>query len=145
MPFDSYIKPQLLTKTTKERMGCISLDSYIKPQRCPHWEHQRLSCISFDSYIKPQRTSLRPKPVQVVYLLIPTSNHDRRAMEHKQGWLYIFWFLHQTTTCRAPSLWRLSCISFDSYIKPRLFINIVIYRQVVYLLIPTSNHDYSRE
>lgn len=32
MSFDSYIKPQLLTKTTKERMGCISFDSYIKPQ-----------------------------------------------------------------------------------------------------------------
>ncbi len=54
MSFESYIKPQLLTKTTKERMGCISFDSYIKPQL--------LFCLSA-RYL-------------VVYLLIPTSNHN---------------------------------------------------------------------
>ena len=38
----------------KEREGCISFDSYIKPQ--PY----------FDTYV----------PTRVVYLLIPTSNHN---------------------------------------------------------------------
>ena len=34
--------------------------------------------------------------------------------------LYIFWFLHQTTTITEPELIKLGCISFDSYIKPQL-------------------------
>ena len=35
-----------------------------------------LSCISFDSYIKPQRQENYYKKYSVVYLLIPTSNHN---------------------------------------------------------------------
>ena len=34
-----------------------------------------------------------------------------------------------------------SCISFDSYIKPQLYIKVEDHRGVVYLLIPTSNHN----
>ena len=34
----------------------------------------------------------------VVYLLIPTSNHNNTDVLHEKGELYIFWFLHQTTT-----------------------------------------------
>ena len=34
------------------------------------------SCISFDSYIKPQPGMLLPISCTVVYLLIPTSNHN---------------------------------------------------------------------
>ena len=34
------------------------------------------SCISFDSYIKPQQGLWLQQVYQVVYLLIPTSNHN---------------------------------------------------------------------
>ncbi len=34
-------------------------------------------CISFDSYIKPQLVSFSNYIYFVVYLLIPTSNHNR--------------------------------------------------------------------
>ena len=77
------------------------------------------SCISFDSYIKPQ---LKNKPVLlllVVYLLIPTSNHNRKANADASSRLYIFWFLHQTTTVSSRSVVLMGCISFDSYIKPQ--------------------------
>ena len=146
------------------------------------------SCISFDSYIKPQLSLTRVNIKHVVYLLIPTSNHNlRRSLEilwfvvylliptsnHnmydarlKAFRLYIFWFLHQTTT--VPQLdyshvglyifWFLHqtttecafggavarCISFDSYIKPQLFELVYEYINVVYLLIPTSNHNWHR-
>ena len=33
-------------------------------------------CISFDSYIKPQRVGIDRNLFKVVYLLIPTSNHN---------------------------------------------------------------------
>ena len=33
------------------------------------------------------------------------------------------------------------CISFDSYIKPQLLLNLNFSLSVVYLLIPTSNHN----
>ena len=99
----------------------------------------------------------------VVYLLIPTSNHNWPMARHNTLWLYIFWFLHQTTTtlfCGSTSTrcisfdsyikpqlhcpiayLQLCCISFDSYIKPQLHQWILRRRCVVYLLIPTSNHN----
>ena len=121
----------------------------------------------------------------VVYLLIPTSNHNAIRVLSKLGLLYIFWFLHQTTTERAKNLpnivlyifwflhqtttallsrWVLPrCISFDSYIKPQLLRSFLSFSfrcisfdsyikpqpyprcgralKVVYLLIPTSNHN----
>ena len=144
-----------------------------------------LGCISFDSYIKPQPRSWKECCSNVVYLLIPTSNHNLRL-----GWvgkrfvvylliptsnhnfcsrieprwllyifwflhqtttntwfcflsktLYIFWFLHQTTTASAFIKNFLCCISFDSYIKPQLYLIVVVIILVVYLLIPTSNHN----
>ena len=55
--------------------------------------------------------------------------------------LYIFWFLHQTTTKEKTKNLNNSCISFDSYIKPQLEINLTKIHCVVYLLIPTSNHN----
>ena len=36
----------------------------------------RAHCISFDSYIKPQLPCCRRCDLRVVYLLIPTSNHN---------------------------------------------------------------------
>ena len=55
--------------------------------------------------------------------------------------LYIFWFLHQTTTRKSLFLLGCSCISFDSYIKPQLLQHEEEKWKVVYLLNPTSNHN----
>ena len=81
--------------------------------------YARYRCISFDSYIKPQRFLLLPLRKSVVYLLIPTSNHNNRWIVMEVMLLYIFWFLHQTTTLPASSSPQKRCISFDSYIKPQ--------------------------
>ena len=125
--------------------------------------------------------------LQVVYLLIPTSNHNSRVWEYLSSTLYIFWFLHQTTTYKFrtasgellyifwflhqtttekstrkfggelyifwflhqtttfcnKTLKLICCISFDSYIKPQLKRYCYKTRPVVYLLIPTSNHNPS--
>ena len=62
------------------------------------WVQTQNSCISFDSYIKPQRKRSVCFNISVVYLLIPTSNHNMNNSEKKIFALYIFWFLHQTTT-----------------------------------------------
>ena len=59
------------------------------------------SCISFESYIKPQLHPLTPSSLAVVYLLNPTSNHNTLTYKTRQQQLYIFWILHQTTTCRG--------------------------------------------
>ena len=79
--------------------SCISFDSYIKPQQKVRWEQKGKCCISFDSYIKPQLQDQYRRGLNVVYLLIPTSNHNRSGIRIHSGKLYIFWFLHQTTTC----------------------------------------------
>ena len=146
--------------------GCISFDSYIKPQLLSHKNTSKNCCISFDSYIKPQHYNQRIYYSYVVYLLTPTSNHNRRKqilwtkvlyifwllhqtttwalnkrnlsrlyifwlLHQTTTWalnkrnlsrLYIFWLLHQTTTKFAPSPEGFCCISFDSYIKPQLFL-----------------------
>ena len=121
------------------------------------------SCISFDSYIKPQLYKGLINLYLVVYLLIPTSNHNQSQKYHDSMMLYIFWFLHQTTTLMLHRIfstelyifWFLHqtttyslsateqrrCISFDSYIKPQLNDEQGAEGEVVYLLIPTSNHN----
>ena len=99
--FDSYIKPQLLFLMVLQHHCCISFDSYIKPQPLAVRLHPAHCCISFDSYIKPQLFPGRCHQRQVVYLLIPTSNHNCTEIRSNSLLLYIFWFLHQTTTsCR---------------------------------------------
>ena len=120
-------------------------------------------CISFDSYIKPQLDSYHIRITCVVYLLIPTSNHNQLVYYSFYVKLYIFWFLHQTTTsvlrpllplccisfdsyikpqpCAAEAAKMIGCISFDSYIKPQLQHVRHFLLVVVYLLIPTSNHN----
>ena len=182
-----------LHQTTTEHLRwleisrCISFDSYIKPQPIFVSYLLKVGCISFDSYIKPQQVIIFVILNTVVYLLIPTSNHNRLDSWCVDLELYIFWFLHQTTTLPSPSnlnvmlyifwflhqtttslapvpckhrlyiFWFLhqttteensdlekeSCISFDSYIKPQLSPNNAFYKSVVYLLIPTSNHNIS--
>ena len=123
------------------RKSCISFDSYIKPQLLPNRDKTSVRCISFDSYIKPQPSRLPGRRSRVVYLLIPTSNHNLIVIYNRaykvvylliptsnhnlvaaaglSAGLYIFWFLHQTTTATARSLLATRCISFDSYIKPQ--------------------------
>ena len=122
-----------------------------------------LRCISFDSYIKPQLVVSIHVLQFVVYLLIPTSNHNSKHKYVEFLTLYIFWFLHQTTTGSVNTCVAVRCISFDSYIKPQLVRSIskgpgscisfdsyikpqpdgkyTLKQTVVYLLIPTSNHN----
>ena len=124
--FDSYIKPQPLAPSLASGTGCISFDSYIKPQRLL-WSLWRVPCcISFDSYIKPQLILTTLTKMLVVYLLIPTSNHNKPSTINLTMPLYIFWFLHQTTTKVWTLNKRVCCISFDSYIKPQHFLVIMI-------------------
>ena len=106
--------------------------------------HYDIGCISFDSYIKPQLAAISIGIASVVYLLIPTSNHNLYLIIIKTWKLYIFWFLHQTTTGNFPLMHYDSCISFDSYIKPQPFGVFLFVSKVVYLLIPTSNHNRGR-
>ena len=57
-------------------------------------------CISLYSYIKPQRLNKCLPLGSVVYLYIPTSNHNSSFTAWLLVELYIFIFLHQTTTIR---------------------------------------------
>ena len=101
------------------RSRCISFDSYIKPQLHRNKQRDDGSCISFDSYIKPQLFGVLFSLHLVVYLLIPTSNHNSHPSAFLTSALYIFWFLHQTTTMKYFTSSVKRCISFDSYIKPQ--------------------------
>ena len=96
--FDSYIKPQRNSTARGHALCCISFDSYIKPQLIQFFIEVNISCISFDSYIKPQLPLNVIVKWKVVYLLIPTSNHNWWSVGYFHYELYIFWFLHQTTT-----------------------------------------------
>ena len=78
-----------------------------------------ISCISLYSYIKPQRCCCASWWWFVVYLYIPTSNHNYKAWFDTYAPLYIFIFLHQTTTESISKSAPLRCISLYSYIKPQ--------------------------
>ena len=123
------------------RQSCISLYSYIKPQLEVLVLSIGPGCISLYSYIKPQRVPLQTENTSVVYLYIPTSNHNASVLLitifalyififlhqtttiHRRAYiylgLYIFIFLHQTTTTILPFFLLQSCISLYSYIKPQ--------------------------
>ena len=96
--FDSYIKPQLyplhicrssvvylLTPTSNHNLALIRKNSkklYIfwllhQTTTNASFHQSLLGCISFDSYIKPQLAHLLSSSGLVVYLLTPTSNHNR--------------------------------------------------------------------
>ncbi len=96
--FDSYIKPQQPLVCRMMMPSCVSFDSYIKPQLIVSLIHLVICCVSFDSYIKPQQPLMCRMMMPVVYLLIPTSNHNSLGVENPLSPLCIFWFLHQTTT-----------------------------------------------
>ena len=122
-----------------------------------------LCCISFVSYIKPQLDNALCVYIFVVYLSFPTSNHNISTLImftvmlyifrflHQTttydtvasyiSMLYIFRFLHQTTTHQVLALMIISCISFVSYIKPQHRFSCLYVVSVVYLSFPTSNHN----
>ena len=103
---------------------------------------QMAGCISLYSYIKPQLYFILIFYFIVVYLYIPTSNHNLSVLSPGLTPLYIFIFLHQTTTARLYSLLLPCCISLYSYIKPQRGICPPPPYTVVYLYIPTSNHNF---
>ena len=99
------------------------------------------SCISSLFYIKPQLQGVVRLQRPVVYLLFSTSNHNQCPHQSITYWLYIFSFLHQTTTSSLFWICSLSCISSLFYIKPQLMDGIPEHAGVVYLLFSTSNHN----
>ena len=99
------------------------------------------SCISFVSYIKPQHFVNKSVGLGVVYLSFPTSNHNLLREAHQFAVLYIFRFLHQTTTWTDETIYVPCCISFVSYIKPQPGAQCLPLFPVVYLSFPTSNHN----
>ena len=99
------------------------------------------SCISFDSYIKPQLGKGKGKLSAVVYLLIPTSNHNTMSCLINTIVLYIFWFLHQTTTCDTTAVFPVLLYIFWFLHQTTTCSFRGCWSQVVYLLIPTSNHN----
>ena len=128
------------------------------------WTGRGESCLSLDSYIKPQQNRFRFLTFNVVYLLIPTSNHNLTVT---LLFLRIVVYLliptsNHNFTITSPteisclsldsyikpqpaqglSGWRSCCLSLDSYIKPQLSHRIRLTCSVVYLLIPTSNHNF---
>ena len=80
------------------------------------------SCISFDSYIKPQLNERGCALRKVVYLLIPTSNHNMECYDLEHS--YVVYLLIPTSNHNMRQG------------VPRC-------TKVVYLLIPTSNHNCS--
>ena len=107
------------------RFSCLSSCSYIKPQRSMRYHSTRVGCLSSCSYIKPQHREKRqismnvvyhlvptsnhntiPRiilQVPVVYHLVPTSNHNSILFNKYDGKLFIILFLHQTTTYSRKS------------------------------------------
>ena len=79
-----------------------------------------ISCISFDSYIKPQRLATPFKSFIVVYLLIPTSNHNFEP--------YLLYIADVVYLLIPTSNHNLGTVGVGCC-------------WVVYLLIPTSNHN----
>ena len=141
----SYIKPQPELVSLLSVPRCISYYSYIKPQRIFVPNESSPSCISYYSYIKPQHFVTVRRPLHVVYLTIPTSNHNTSRYNYQSCWLYILLFLHQTTTCEVFTFFSKSCISYYSYIKPQPIKKDPRCKIVVYLTIPTSNHNKPRK
>ena len=98
LSLDSYIKPQQCILCIPVIFCCLSLDSYIKPQHKQRPSDPTRGCLSLDSYIKPQQYLRSFFFTSVVYLLIPTSNHNYAISLASWRALFISWFLHQTTT-----------------------------------------------
>ena len=144
-------------------LSCISFESYIKPQLGLEKDRQRTVVYLLNPTSNHNQSALFAAQRSVVYLLTPTSNHNcacclliseivvylltptsnHNALPYSSYlcMLYIFWLLHQTTTSTFGKYFLVSCISFDSYIKPQHISIPPEKLYVVYLLTPTSNHN----
>ena len=100
---------------------CICLCSYIKPQLVSGFTGSPHSCICLCSYIKPQLTYLYLWPIRVVYVSVPTSNHNRVKVAAQ--------LLH-VVYVSVPTSNHNCCINW--------LYNYV----VVYVSVPTSNHNF---
>ena len=135
------------TTTLSQRItapqSCISFVSYIKPQQHLqlHGQHH-VVYLSFPTS-NHNLSTCSAVGASVVYLSFPTSNHNFPSLKNRAKKLYIFRFLHQTTTPSTILLLINGCISFVSYIKPQLQHSNFTDIFVVYLSFPTSNHNYS--
>ena len=69
-----------------------------------------ISCICFDSYIKPQLVPLELQKVFVVYLLIPTSNHNLDNIRDKSE--YVVYLLIPTSNHNCKPDVSLSCMLY---------------------------------
>ena len=138
----SYIKPQQSSNVDTKEKSCICLYSYIKPQLLMDAAGSVRGCICLYSYIKPQQSRFSWCYWYVVYVSIPTSNHNRLRFFHRLlvvvyvsiptsnhnfgsllafvAALYMSLFLHQTTTVAINALCFSGCICLYSYIKPQL-------------------------
>ena len=85
--------------------------------------------------------SINLKFVNVVYLQFSTSNHNHCKIEQSLTTLYIFSFLHQTTTPTVRVNTVVRCISLVFYIKPQHKLYHLLKKMVVYLQFSTSNHN----
>ncbi len=94
----SYIKPQLINTCSFESLRCICLYSYIKPQLCPcHCSLGRVVYVSIPTSNHNCAVVLATETT-VVYVSIPTSNHNIPLPRRLSVLLYMSLFLHQTTT-----------------------------------------------
>ena len=87
----SYIKPQRVQHVPQLHGSCISLYSYIKPQQHDQIPLYDKRCISLYSYIKPQPCHCSQFLGFVVYLYIPTSNHNyHQSLNHNFWVVYLY-------------------------------------------------------
>ena len=126
---------------SRHPLGCLSSCSYIKPQQIVYGLINNHGCLSSCSYIKPQLKNGYKELFQVVYHLVPTSNHNWRDHLRIAFRLFIILFLHQTTTSAFMHSHKIRCLSSCSYIKPQLILWEIKNPVVVYHLVPTSNHN----
>ena len=130
--FDSYIKPQLLSNNVETNFCCISFDPYIKPQR-----EREIIVISYVVYLliptsNHNSIGISWSTAVVVYLLIPTSNHNYYSRGEVSNSLYIFWSLHQTTTnaiyyIRASSLYIFWSLHQTTTSSPNICASLPLY------------------
>ena len=101
------------------------------------------SCLSLDSYIKPQLTQFHIIRLLVVYLLIPTSNHNNN--KNGAAHLSVVYLLIPTSN-HNPFLDYFSHVIVVYLLIPTSNHNLsavwMLSVDVVYLLIPTSNHNF---
>ena len=139
--FDSYTKPQLLRNNHIHALVVYLLIPTPNHNRAAYYRN--MVAVVYLLIPTPNH-NVRQKAIGcklVVYLLIPTPNHNLYATKVSSYRLYIFWFLHQTTTPPHQAAKSHRCISFDSYTKPQPIARTQIRANVVYLLIPTPNHN----